>query len=480
MLAAVLLIRSISVPGAPLDVKLATQVGAPYDASTIARDVRTLWSIGRFRDVQVETAEHDGAADVIFRLTPEPQYPLREIRLRPRAFDIHLSMPAATLVTQSRANQLAAVARKQLEQRGYARAKVTASLEAAPGGKADVALDIVPSEALKLKAWGDASLRAPRWYSPSAVEAHAARLRSRWIAAGYFDAQVVTSTELLEKRAVVGFRVEPGRFYHKLDTRTMCGCLFQERRTAERAGILDFDVTVAEDGTWSVERGRPFTVGRIRFQGHVHSSDAIIRRHFLLDEGERFDSWLLRQSIVRLNRSGMFELLDERQVHIAANEQTGVADITVSLTERKRGAWSFSGPLPVSASISTRLPRWSTYTLSFNALAYSTILKLASNRRFLPVLALERPFTPGGGWLSAFAFAPQLRPQWIALHYAGAQLEGRLGPWLAGTRPPDLAVTMARPSGDAAGILCEAPKPRLRAFRIGAGLALGLVRTVTN
>jgi hypothetical protein len=199
-----------------------------------------------------------------------------------------------------------------------------------------------------------------------------------------------------------------------------------------------------------------------------------------LDEGVLLDSWLLRQSVVRLNRSGMFEPVDERHVHIATNERTGVADITVSLTERKRGAWSFSGPLPVSASISTRLPRWSTYVLSFNALAYSTILKLASNRRFLPVLAMERPFTPGGGWLSGFAFAPQLGPQWMALHYAGAQLEGRLGPWLAGTRVPDLTVSMQRPAGEAAGILCEAPQPRLRVVRTGAGVALGLVRTLTN
>jgi hypothetical protein len=118
--------------------------------------------------------------------------------------------------------------------------------------------------------------------------------------------------------------------------------------------------------------------------------------------------------------------------------------------------------------------------LSFNALAYSTILKLAANRRFLPVLSIERPFTPGGGWLSGFAFAPQMGPQWMALHYAGAQLEGRLGPWLAGTRMPDLTVTMSRPSGDTAGILCEAPKPRLRLLRMGAGAALGLTRTLTN
>jgi hypothetical protein len=480
MLAAVLLIRSVSIPGTQLDVKLATQVGAPFDASAVARDVRTLWSIGRFSDVRVEAIEDEAGADVVFHVTLEPQYPLREIRLRPRAFDVQLAMPAGTLVNQSSANQLGAMALEQLRQRGYARAKVTASLEQAPRGKVDVALDIVPGEALRLKAWGDASLRAPRWYSQQAVEAHAARLRSRWIADGYFDARVTVSTELFHKRALVGFRVEPGPFYRALDTRAMCACLFEERRRTERAGVLDFDAMVEESGAWKVNRGRAFTVGRIRFIGHPHYSDAAVRRQFLLDEGAPLDSWLLRQSVVRLNRTGMFEPLDERHVHIATDERTGIADVTISLTERKRGAWSFSGPLPVAASVSSRLPRWSSYTVNFNALAYSTILKLAANRRFLPVMAIERPFTPGGEWLSGFALAPQLGPHWMALHYAGAQLEGRLGPWLAGTRVPDLTVSMARPSGETVGILCEAPKPRFRALRMSAEMALGLMRTLTN
>ena len=475
-----MLIRSVSVPGTQLDVNLSTQVGAAYDAATVARDLRKLWSMGRFRDVRVEMQETDAGADVIFRVTREPEYPLREIRLRPHTFELQLSLPPGTLITQPRANELAALATRQLNERGYAHAKVSATLEPAPGGKADVALDIVPGEAVRLRAWGDTSLRAPRWYSPGAVGAHAARLRSRWIAAGYFDARVTTSEEVGEKSAAVGFHVEPGRYYRALKMPEVCGCLFRERRSAERAGVLDFQASVDEAGLWQVEKGRTYTVGRIRFAGQHHFSDADARRHFLLDEGVPLDSWKLRQSVVRLNRSGMFETLDERQVHIATDERTGSADITVNLTERKRGAWSLSGPLPLAASVSARVPWWSSYTLSFHALAYSTILKLATNRRFLPVLALERPFTPGGGWLSGFALAPQMGPQWMALHYAGAQLQGRLGPLLAGTRVPDLTVTMNRPSGEAVGILCEAPKPRLRAVRLGAGMALGLVRTLTN
>ena len=125
MLAALLLIRSVSVPGTELDVKLATQVGAPYDAAAVAKDVRTLWSIGRFRDVKVETVEDEDGADVVFRVTTEPQYPLREILLRPHSFGLQIGLPPGTLVTEPRAHEVAAIALKQLNERGYARAKVT-------------------------------------------------------------------------------------------------------------------------------------------------------------------------------------------------------------------------------------------------------------------------------------------------------------------------------------------------------------------
>jgi hypothetical protein len=160
-----------------------------------------------------------------------------------------------------------------------------------------------------------------------------------------------------------------------------------------------------------------------------------------------------------------------------------VADITIHLAERKRGAWNFSGPLPLSASIGARLPTWgqgllelSTYTVSFNLLAYSSILKLTTARRFLPLLSLERPFTPGDGWLSGFAFAPQIPAKLAGANYLFTQFDRRVQPLLAGQRDPDLTVTFQRPAGEAA-LVCEAPRPRFATARAAAGIALHVVRS---
>jgi len=173
-------------------------------------------------------------------------------------------------------------------------------------------------------------------------------------------------------------------------------------------------------------------------------------------------------------------------VRILTDARTGTADIVVQLTERKHGYWNFGGPLPLTASIGARLPAWgrgllelSTYTVSFNLLAYSSILKLTTARRFLPVLSLERSFLPGAGFLSGFSIAPQIPWKYSLMNYGFTQFEQRVGPPLAGARGPDLIIAFERPGGETA-LVCEAPKPRFHVARTGAGIALHTARTLAS
>lgn len=56
-------VKSVAVAGTIYPVALATQLGHPYDALVIEKDVRKLWSTGRFDDIWVESKlEADGAA----------------------------------------------------------------------------------------------------------------------------------------------------------------------------------------------------------------------------------------------------------------------------------------------------------------------------------------------------------------------------------------------------------------------------------
>jgi Surface antigen variable number repeat len=482
VLAAILLIHSVTSPGTASGVTLATQVGRPFDGAAIAQDVRALWNTGRFHDIRVETIERPEGADVTFLAVPEPQYALHEIRLKPNPFGIQLSMPPGAMLTRARAQDLARTAERQLKERGYWKAKVDWEFVPAIHGRFDLVLSMMAGEAPRIRASGDTSLHPPKVYSAAAIDDYAARLTSHYIALGYHDAQIAVTQEIRGKNAWVHFEVARGAFHRAIDTRALCTCLFRQRREAERDGILEFSASLDAAGVPAIQRGKAYTVGRITFFGNTHFSDSAIRRNFVLDEGAPLDGLLLRRSLARLNRAGMFEMLDERQVQIKDTVRPGVADITIRLTERKRGAWNFSGPLPLSASIGARLPAWgqgllelSTYTVSFNLLAYSAILKLTTARRFLPVLLLERPFTPGNGWLSGIAFAPQIPAKLAGANYLFTQFDRRVQPLLAGQRSPDLTVTFQRPAGEAA-LVCETPRPRLAAVRAAAGIALHVVR----
>jgi hypothetical protein len=390
-----------------MNVKLATQVGQPYDAATVSQDVRTLWSIGRFSDVRAETEEEEDGVDVVFHVVTEPRYSLHEIRFEPHSFGLTVTLQPGTILTRAEAAQNAANAREQLIQKGYAEAKVDWRFVPTVHGEYDLILKLDP---------GKQGRRPKERPLPAAP-------------------------------------------------RALCDCLFEERREAEYKGILDFNVSLDDNGAPLIERGKPYILGRLTFYGHHHYSEGLIRSHFLIDEGEPLDLFRLRQSVVRLNQAALFDPVDERQVHIATNEKTGVADVTIYLTERKRHSWSFSGPVPVAASVTGRIV--ATYGLSFHLVAFSTILKLATNKRLLPVFSADRAFTPGEGWRSGISFAPQLGWRGTVFSYASTQFQQRLLPKLAGTRAPDLAVT----SGDRT-LLCRYPKPRWNTVRIGTSIAL--------
>jgi hypothetical protein len=391
------------------------------------------------------------------------------------------------MLTRIRAQELAVAAQRQLNEKGYSKAKVTWDFTPANGGRYDLQLHVVPGQSLRLKATGDTSLHPPKVYSASAIENYAARLQAHYIALGYYDATVRTSEEIQGKEAHVNFAVTRGDFSRPLDMKSICNCLFDQRREAEKKGILEFNARLDESGVPQVDTGKPYTVGRITFLGHPHFSDTLIRRHFILDEGVPLDNMLLRRSVGRLNRANLFENIDEHSVRILTDARTGTADIVVNLTERKHGAWNFAGPLPLTASISARLPAWgrglielSTYTASFNLLAYSTILKITAGRRFMPIFSLQRAFLPGAGWLSGFAIAPQIPWKYQAMNYGFTQFEQRVGPRLAGSRAPDLMVSFQRPSGGEATLICQAPKPRFYVVRTGAGIAIHVVRTLAS
>src|SRR4029078_3119655 len=98
-------------------------------------------------------------------------------------------------------------------------------------------------------------------------------------------AKVNITREVKGKYAMVNFDVVRGSFHRPLDMKVLCGCLFTQRREAERKGIVDFSASLAESGVPKVQLGKPYPVGRIRFYRHKRYSVSPIRSTLVPDEG---------------------------------------------------------------------------------------------------------------------------------------------------------------------------------------------------
>jgi outer membrane protein insertion porin family len=549
-----LLVKSVAIHGTGVSVALRTQVGRQFDTGTIEKDVRQLWSTGRFEDIRVETKNEDEGTAVVFDVVETKPLELHELKIEPSTFGLQLTLPQGTPVTRLRAHQIASQAQKQLQDDGFRDAEVDYRIVPFVGKQVDLKLMVEPGERVRVKEvtfTGDTEFDSKElrgalrdmkirrvvppipgvwngWrlypgYSPDAAASDVGRLRSLYLSKGYFDASVrLDDVKIDNNEARVRIAAEAGPKYQvrQLDIegaltpdRDLCSRLFAAKRESERKGILDFAATVRigpnqsespsdplVDLTASIERGRPYQVGRIDFTGNRHYSEAFLRRNLLLDEGNVFDERLLRKSMARLNETAVFEPISERNTIVHTDPETGIADINVRVTERKRGAWSLSGPVgpasfagPLDATVNSRLPQWgagllelSTYTASISVYAFAgplmPFLSIGSKLPvWLPILALHRPYSPGEGWKSGFSLAPQLGWQLMALSYGVGQIQHRLLPVLNGDRGlvPELPVTVETAKGDAV-MFCEPPNPRFMFLRTPASLVLRLAGSFTG
>ena len=103
-----------------------------------------------------------------------------------------------------------------------------------------------------------------------------------------------------------------------------------------KEGIVDFTINITE--------GKQFSLRRLEFNGNTFTRDRVLRREFLLNEGDIFNQRAFEISILRLNQLGYFEPVDkDKDADYRTDEEQGLVDTTVKVTERGRQQISFNG-----------------------------------------------------------------------------------------------------------------------------------------
>ncbi len=113
---------------------------------------------------------------------------------------------------------------------------------------------------------------------------------------------------------------------------------FKDNPTNPAEGTVDIKITINE--------GKQFTLRRLEFTGNTFTRDRVLRREFLLNEGDIYNQNFLEISLARANQTQYFDPIDKDQdVEIRTDEEQGDVDLIVKVKEKGRQQISFNGGL---------------------------------------------------------------------------------------------------------------------------------------
>ncbi len=111
---------------------------------------------------------------------------------------------------------------------------------------------------------------------------------------------------------------------------------FKDNPANANEGIVDITITIDE--------GKQFRLRRLEFTGNTFTRDKVLRREFLINEGDTYNQQNLEVSVLRLNQTGYFDPLDKDQdVEIRTNDDQGDVDLIVKVKEKGRQQISLNG-----------------------------------------------------------------------------------------------------------------------------------------
>ena len=95
-----------------------------------------------------------------------------------------------------------------------------------------------------------------------------------------------------------------------------------------------------------IDEGKKFLVNRIEFTGNTITRDKVIRREFVVEEGQVYNARLVDLSLLRLNQLSYFEPLKaEQDIESRQNAEDGTVDLLIKLKEKGKNSIGLNGGL---------------------------------------------------------------------------------------------------------------------------------------
>ncbi len=111
---------------------------------------------------------------------------------------------------------------------------------------------------------------------------------------------------------------------------------FKDNPNNPNEGIVDITITIDE--------GKQFRLRRLEFTGNTFTRDRVLRREFLINEGDIYNQNALEISVLRLNQTAYFDPIDkDKDVEIRTDDDQGDVDLIVKVREKGRQQISLNG-----------------------------------------------------------------------------------------------------------------------------------------
>ncbi|MGE5851187.1 MAG: outer membrane protein assembly factor BamA, partial [Candidatus Methylomirabilota bacterium] len=383
--------------------KLKSRVGDPYSPEVVREDIKGLYILGYFEDIEVRADIFEGGLKLTFVLHEKPSIQsLRIVGNKKLAEDkirAKIDLVEGGIIPPGGLAKNAEKIRLFYEEEGYYQAtvegreervspqEVAVTFHIVEGDKFDVSeIQIIGNRALTAKEI-KGKLQTSELYlfffggtlKRDELARDLDRIRALYLDHGYLDIAVAEPEIQLDtdrKKLRIVIRVEEGPQYRIRDLTIRGNSLFSEseirgliqsradgifsRETLQRdlvavtdryaeRGYLFADVAPVTDirradstvtVALEITEGRQAFVNQIEITGNARTRDKVLRRELRLVEGDVFNSRLFQESRRNLMNLGFFEEVKLDTKRAAAEDRV---DLAVDVKEKPTGAFSIGG-----------------------------------------------------------------------------------------------------------------------------------------
>ncbi|KWT89585.1 outer membrane protein assembly factor BamA [Candidatus Magnetominusculus xianensis] len=384
--------------------KLTQKTNQPLSQDKISEDVKTVYKLGYFDDVKVETEFFEGGLKVIYIVKEKPTITkiafygnseLDDKKLKEKTTVTAGSISDNTLI-QDNVKKL----KDYYDSEGYYLSEIYPILSAAKDGEVTLTFEIKEGPKLKIRSveiTGNQHiatkkikkvLNTTKWWILSffdgsgfvkkdALEEDVLNIQNLYMDYGYLNVKIAEPKVIVsEKGITVRFDISEGQPYNldsiiitgntTFDTETLSklitmkpGAVFSKSALTKSINtVTDYytergyataiinpivqpnETALTVKVDLKVEEGKVYKIGTIEFSDNTKTRDKVLRREITINEGDTYDSKKLKRSFQNIKNLDYF---DNVEVSPKPQPDSDIVDIDVKVKEKMTGFISVGG-----------------------------------------------------------------------------------------------------------------------------------------